>query len=306
MNLKANIPFIDAHSHLHGLPYDAWETIGSTGIVATVLSAGNPHVHREIHVDPPDFEDVMRYWEEPIRLAASAEQKHFFKAYVALGISMMTKVVDWERAVDCLPEFFHDPNVIAVGETGIDPVQYFGMQWDLEEQKLALEAQVKVAKQLNVPLILHTPTKKNQKDYLTQGKLAFSGAPTDNYKLYFLEMDLEVINKVGLDHRLLVVDHVDESILEFVLKETNAYIGIGVGQTMRHTNPKFFAEVIDQYGPNRIMINTDYIAYISDDFLAIPKAIREMLRRGIDPDSVQRAVFANANEFYRLGLTIEN
>ena len=303
MEVCAAIPFIDAHSHLHGLPYDAWETIGSTGIVATVLSAGNPHVHREIHEEVPDFADVMRYWNEPLLLAASSEQKHFFKAYVAAGISMMTKVVDWEKAVDYLPELLKNPLVIAIGETGVDPVQYFGMQWDMEEQKLALEAQVKVAKQMDVPIILHTPTKKNQRDYLTQGKLAFSGAPTENYKRYFLDIDLEIINRVGLDHRRLVIDHADETILDFVLKETNAYVGIGVGQSMRHTNPKFFSEVIEQYGPDRIMINSDYIAYISDDLMAIPKAIREMLRRGVDEASVRRAVFGNANDFYRLGLS---
>jgi predicted metal-dependent TIM-barrel fold hydrolase len=50
------------------------------------------------------------------------------------------------------------------------------------------------------------------------------------------------------------------------------------------------------------MINSDHVAYISTDLLAIPKTIREMRRRGIDEQTIRRAVFDNANEFYALGL----
>ena len=44
MSASAVIPYIDSHCHTHGFPYDAWETVGATGIAAAVISAGNPHV----------------------------------------------------------------------------------------------------------------------------------------------------------------------------------------------------------------------------------------------------------------------
>ena len=50
------------------------------------------------------------------------------------------------------------------------------------------------------------------------------------------------------------------------------------------------------------MINSDHIAYVGNDMMAIPKAIREMLRRGIDRASIRKAVFDNANAFYGLGV----
>lgn len=55
MSTSAVIPYIDSHCHTHGFPYDAWETVGATGIAAAVISAGNPHVHREIHEEVPDL-----------------------------------------------------------------------------------------------------------------------------------------------------------------------------------------------------------------------------------------------------------
>ncbi len=174
------------------------------------------------------------------------------------------------------------------------------MGWDLEDQKRAFEAQVRLAKTLDVPFILHTPTPKKARDFMH--KLAASGLPAKDYKRHYLDMDMEIINRVGLDHKRLVIDHVDETILDYCLKETKAYLGIGVGQTLRHTNPIWFADVVEEHGPERLMINSDHIAYVGNDMMAIPKAIREMLRRGISRESIGKAVFGNANAFYRLKL----
>lgn len=300
MASSAVIPYIDSHCHTHGFPYDAWETIGSTGVAAVVISAGNPHVHREIHDEVPDFNDVRRYWEEPIRFSKSAENMHFFKVFVGVGISFMTRVDQWEQALDLIPELLKKSNVVAIGETGIDPVQYFGMRWPIEEQKIVFEEQVRLAKKLDVPFILHTPTPKKKRDFLHE--LAVSEIPNEEYKRYFLDFDMEIINKVGLDHKRLVIDHVDETILEYVLEETDAYIGIGVGQTMRHTNPQYFADVVERHGPDRLMVNSDHVAYVSNDLLAIPKTIRELRRRGVKDLNIRKAVFSNANEFYGLNL----
>ena len=300
MASSAVIPYIDSHCHTHGFPYDAWETIGSTGVAAVVISAGNPHVHREIHDEVPDLNDVRRYWEEPIRFSKSAENMHFFKVFVGVGISFMTRVDQWEQALDLIPELLKKPNVVAIGETGIDPVQYFGMRWPIEEQKIVFEEQVRLAKKLDVPFILHTPTPKKNRDFLHE--LAVSEIPNEEYKRYFLDFDMEIINKVGLDHKRLVIDHVDETILEYVLEETDAYIGIGVGQTMRHTNPQYFADVVERHGPDRLMVNSDHVAYVSNDLLAIPKTIRELRRRGVKDLNIRKAVFSNANEFYGLNL----
>jgi len=300
MASSAVIPYIDSHCHTHGFPYDAWETIGSTGVAAVVISAGNPHVHREIHDEVPDFNDVRRYWEEPIRFSKSAENMHFFKVFVGVGISFMTRVDQWEQALDLIPELLKKSNVVAIGETGIDPVQYFGMRWPIEEQKIVFEEQVRLAKKLDVPFILHTPTPKKSRDFLHE--LAVSEIPNEEYKRYFLDLDMEIINKVGLDHKRLVIDHVDETILEYVLEETDAYIGIGVGQTMRHTNPQYFADVVERHGPDRLMVNSDHVAYVSNDLLAIPKTIRELRRRGVKDLNIRKAVFSNANQFYGLNL----
>ena len=93
--------------------------------------------------------------------------------------------------------------------------------------------------------------------------------------------------------------YLHETILDYALNETGAYVGIGVGQTMRHTNPKFFADVVERYGPDRLMVNSDHVAYVGCDLLAIPKAIRELSTWGVPWSRVRkgdRQVVVNAEK----------
>jgi len=293
MPANAVLPYIDAHCHTHGLPFDAWETLGSSGCAAVVLSVGNPHVYREIHPEVPDWNVMRHYWEGAIRFAPEAERTHFMKVFVAVGISFMTYWREWQLAIDALPEFLRMPHVVAIGETGIDPWQYWGYQWPADEGEQAFAEQIRIAKEHDLPVILHTPTQR--KGFMPE-------MPPDRYKRHFLDQDLEIINRIGLDHRRIVIDHADETILEHALKETKAYIGIGVGVTLRRTGPIFFADTIERFGSERFLINTDHMAELACDLLAVPKTIREMRRRGIDEASIHRVVFDNANECFRLGL----
>ena len=125
--------------------------------------AGTPHVHREIWKRAPGPEDVRRLWESPLRMAEAAEAKHHIRAMCAVGVSSMTRVDGWERLIDALPGYLENERVAALGEVGLDPGQYFGFSWDLEDQARCLEAQARMAAELKKPLILHTPTYKEPK-----------------------------------------------------------------------------------------------------------------------------------------------
>jgi predicted metal-dependent TIM-barrel fold hydrolase len=276
------------------------------GIAAVVLSAGNPHVYRETYAEAPDAATVRRFWEVPIRLAPDLEKIHFFKVFVAVGISFQTAVRQWEQLIELLPEYLQKPHVVGLGEIGIDPVQHAGFELSLEEQKAIFEEQVRVAKKLDVPLMLHTPIPKKAQYH--PGGLGVSEVLSrisrEQYKRYFLDLDMEIINRVGLNHRRLVIDHADETIIEYALRETDAYVGISIGQwpTWRRTDWYFFADTVERYGPERLIVNTDQGANTGGDLLAIPRAIREMRRRGIDEQSIQRVVFDNANQCFSLDL----
>jgi len=293
--------YIDSHNHMHALSWDEWELFAMTGMAGAVLSCGNPHVHREIWETPPSAADIFRFWDSPIRLARVAEDKHFMRLRCALGVSSMMRVDGWEKLTEKLPEYLDDPHVVAVGEVGLDPSQYFQLTWPLEDQERCLEAQARIASEAGVPLILHTPTPKKNADFL--GGVAVQGeVSSKEFRLHYLRRDLEVIKKAGLDHSLLVIDHVDGTIIDYVCTETAAWCAISIGSALRPIHSSQVAEWVQKYGPDRIMLNSDHLGYRSIDFFSVPKALRAMRRSEIPEINIRRVSFDNANELFGLNL----
>ena len=292
--------YIDSHNHMHALSWDEWERFAMTGMAGAILSCGNPHVYREIWESPPKAEDIFRFWDSPIRMARVSEEKYFMRIRCAVGISSMTRVEGWESLVERLPQYLNDPHVVAVGEAGLDPSQYFQLTWPLEDQARCLEVQAHIAAGAGKPLILHTPTPKKSKDFL--GNVAVQeNIPPEEYRLHYLQRDLEIVEKAGLPHHLLVIDHVDGTIIDFVHKETSAWCGISIGSALRPIHPERVVEWVKEYGADRILLNSDHLGYRSIDFYSVPKTLRALKRAGISGGEIRQVSFDNANELFEMG-----
>jgi predicted metal-dependent TIM-barrel fold hydrolase len=100
----------------------------------------------------------------------------------------------------------------------------------------------------------------------------------------------------------VVIDHVDQGVIGYVLEKTHAWVGISIGSGLRTLEPRDAARMVAQYGPERIMLNSDVVAYRACDVLAIPKTIREMLRLGLKAEDIRRVVYENAKQLYALSL----
>jgi predicted metal-dependent TIM-barrel fold hydrolase len=154
-----------------------------------VLSSGNPHVFQEVHDEVPDLDDMIRYWEGAIKFAPMAGQKYLMNVFVALGVSFMTRWQQWEEGLELLPKYLKMPGVVALGETGVDPWQYWGYKAPMDEQKAIVTEEVRIAKELDIPIILHTPTQR--KGFMPEMK-------PEEYKRHFLDIDMEIINREQL------------------------------------------------------------------------------------------------------------
>jgi predicted metal-dependent TIM-barrel fold hydrolase len=284
---------------MHSLSHDDWELMAMTGLKGAVLSSGNPYIYREVLEEPPGEAEIMRHWKQSLRISKTAPGSHFIHLFVAAGISSMTFVRDCDILLEHLAEISQLDDVVAIGEVGIDPVQYFGMQWPIDDQRRVLREQFKIAKQAGKPAILHTPTPKNATDYAI--KLSGGALPSaQDYRLAYLKMDLEELAASGLDEKALIVDHTDRSIIEYVLDNTKCMVGISIGSGLRKLDPQDAARMVADYGAGRIMLNSDVLAYRASDILAIPKTIRAMKRLKVADADIHKVVFANAVETYKL------
>lgn len=123
------------------------------------------HVHLNFDIFAPDIEAVRSRWREAgvIRLVHSCVEPSEFASIQALaqrfpeiGFAVGLHPLDAEKwtadtASQILSFASSDTKVVAIGETGLD----FYKADNQEQQRMVFEAQLGVASQLNLPVIIH-------------------------------------------------------------------------------------------------------------------------------------------------------
>lgn len=126
---------IDSHCHL--------PMIESEGGVAEILENARRNEVTEmlcVSIDMDSFPEVLK-------LAKAHDNVH-----ASIGVHPNTELpgdIDVEEMI----EIGQDPDIIAIGETGLD---YFRSQGDLEWQRKRFRDHIHVAKSVNKPLIVHS------------------------------------------------------------------------------------------------------------------------------------------------------
>lgn len=154
-----------------------------------------------------------------------------------------------------------------------------------------MSLQLEIAKDRDLPVILHTPPD------VGQTQLAVSVT----YEMKrFVERSVDLVHRVGLPADRVVLDHLDtEEWVKFAL-ESGWHAGITI-QEWRGVSPEQAARLSDTFGPDRGLLNTD-TSSMPSDHLGVPKAVFSMRRRKIPGEKIQRVVYRNPLTFYRLPL----
>ncbi len=149
----------------------------------------------------------------------------------------------------------------AVGEVGL-------FKMDKVEKKVLAKA-FAVAKQKNLLVVMHTPVEE---------------------KLRALELSLDLLAESGLDASRVIVDHLTSETLP-VAKEAGCHLGLSIHPVK--LSPENGAELVAEYGSERILINSDLGANPSYLF-AIPGCISAMRDMGLEEHTIRKVVFDNA------------
>jgi predicted metal-dependent TIM-barrel fold hydrolase len=150
-----NLPWVDVHNHAHTLSWADRERYALAGCRSMVMVAAGYHW---LPYRPVAADDVRFLWDDAIGRRGRIEHEHLFEADLALGIHTGVRVEDPETLVDALDEYCELEEVVAVGETGITPDQHVSA-WDLEGQRAVVGAQMELARDHDLPVLLHTPNR---------------------------------------------------------------------------------------------------------------------------------------------------
>jgi hypothetical protein len=250
--------FIESHTHASMVPYDGFKSMAAKGInkavsCAIVISAR----HAESYFD--HFRMISGFYRQ---VAATCGVELFS----AVGIHPVGIPDDWTRVIDRLPEFLRDDTVVAIGEVGMNHASPL--------EKDVLRAQLEVAVNHNVPVIIHTP-KENRP--------------------HIVDITLNIAVQAGIEPGLLVIDHANLDII----KQINDF-GAIPGITVREQNmtPEVLVENLDLFKNG--MLNSDYSNIMPNDPVGLIKAVEYMQSRQIDLNIIQEMAGGKAARVYRL------
>ncbi|GAB2472993.1 hydrolase TatD [Hymenobacter qilianensis] len=254
--------FIDPHVHMTSRTTDDYEAMRNAGVVAIIEPAfwmGQPRTQ------VGTFKD---YYSHLIGFERFRASQFGIKHYCTIGLNSKEANNEAlaEEVMELLPLFVCKEGVVGVGEIGYDD------QTAAEDKYYRL--QLELAREVNLPVQIHTPHRDKKKGTLRS---------------------MEVALEHGLDPSMVIVDHNNEETVQDVL-DRGFWAAFTIYPHTKMGNERM-TEIVKQYGPERIFINSAADWGISDP-LAVPKTAHLMLERGIPAETVQLVTYQNALEAF--------
>jgi len=255
--------YIDPHIHMVSRTTDDYQRMALAGCVAVSEPAFWAGFDRS---SPQGFYDYYRHLteQEPKRAAAYGI-RHY--AWICINPKEAEDVGFAREVIRIIPEFLDRPNVLGVGEIGLNK--------NSRNELAILEEQIDLAARYNQLILVHTPHLED--------------------KLKGTRLIIDAIRRHGgIDPGRVLIDHVEEHTVKTVLDA-----GFWAGMTLypeTKCTPQRAADIIECYGTERLWINSASDWGPSDP-LAVPKCRLEMRRRGHRDETIERISFENPRTF---------
>jgi predicted metal-dependent TIM-barrel fold hydrolase len=305
-----NLPWIDVHNHAHTLSWDDRERYALAGCRSMLMVASGYHW---TPYKPVRASDVEFLWADAINRRRAIERNHFFEAKLGLGVHTGVRIENPDELLATMADYAALDEVVAIGETGVTPSQHVEA-WALDEQRAVVEAQMGLAADNDLPVILHTPNRSGGDDDSGPSYREELGIPgyektpglgqeavidVENPALEAVKIDVAAAHDAGLDEERIVASHADGNNTAYLMEETDCYLSYTIGHSwLIGVTVADVAEAIQTYGPERIMVDTDCANVLRTDPFALKRAVFELYRYGIDPDDIRRVVLENPREVF--------
>ncbi len=255
--------YIDPHIHMVSRTTDDYQRMAQAGCVAVTEPAFWAGFDRS---SVQGFFDYFRQLtdSEPKRASHYGIQ-HF--TWLCINPKEADDPIFAREVIDIIPDFLEKPNVLGIGEIGLNK--------NTKNELKILEEQIALADKFNQLILVHTPHLED--------------------KLKGTRLIMDAIKRNGnIDPGKVLIDHVEEHTVEAVLDQ-----GYWAGMTLypdSKCTPQRATDIIEMYGSERLWINSAGDWGHSDP-LAVPKTHVEMLRRGHTKSSIEQISYTNPAKF---------
>lgn len=254
--------FIDPHAHMISRTTDDYEAMAASGVVAVIEPAfwvGQPRTHVATYMD---------YLSAIVGFERFRAGQFGIRHYCTIGLNSKEANNEElaEAVMEILPRFALKEGVVAIGEIGYDE------QTELEDRYF--RAQLELAKELDLPVMIHTPHRDKKRG---------------------TSRSMDVCEEHGMDPTKIIVDHNNEETVGEVL-DRGYWAAFSIYPSTKMGNARM-VEILSQYGADRIMVDSACDWGISEP-LGVAKTARLALERGIPEENVRKVCYQNALDAY--------
>jgi predicted metal-dependent TIM-barrel fold hydrolase len=172
-----------------------------------------------------------------------------------------------QGVIDLLPRYLEKDGVVAVGEIGFDD--------QTEAEAKHFSAQIELAKEFHLPVLIHTPHRDKKRG---------------------TERTLALVRESGIRPELVLIDHNTEETLPLVLP-SGCWAGHSIYPKTKMDEQRM-VQLVKQYGGERMVINSAADWGVSDP-LKVPQTVQAMVEAGIPHSTITRIVWDNPVNFFR-------
>jgi predicted metal-dependent TIM-barrel fold hydrolase len=257
--------YIDPHIHMISRVTDDYHRMAQCGCVAVSEPAFWAGFDRG---SAEGFRDYFRHLTEvePKR-AAQFGVKHF--SWLCINAKEAENVKLSREIIALIPEYLNRPNVLGIGEIGLNK--------NTRNEATVFQEHVDLAMKTNELILIHTPHLE------------------DKFKGTRMIIDM-LKNDKRVDPSRVCVDHVEEHTVRLAL-EGGFWCGMTLYPTTKCT-PARACDILEMYGTERILANSAG-DWGKSDPLAVPELILEMRRRGHREDVIRKVVYENPLALFR-------
>jgi len=257
--------FIDPHVHMISRTTDDYERMARMGCVALSEPAfwagfdrGSAEAFRDYFRQLTDFEPKRAGW---------SGIQHY--TWLCINAKEAENVQLSREVIEIIPEFLDKPNVLGIGEIGLNK--------NTLNESTIFEEQYDLALKTRELVLIHTPHLK------------------DKYRGTRMIVDM-LRNDPRTEPERVLIDHVEEHTVG-VAREHGFWCAMTLYPLTKCT-PARAVDIIERYGDDRIMVNSAGDWGPSNP-CAVPDFVMEMRKRGYPDSRIKKIVYDNPLEFFR-------
>ena len=255
--------YIEPHAHMVSRTTDDYEHMALAGCEVVCEPAFWAGFDRS---SPAGFFDYFsQLTEHEPKRAAKFGLKHF--CWLCINSKEAEDVKLAEEVIALIPKFLDRPNVLGIGEIGLNK--------NSRNELRVLEMQIELAAKFDRMILVHTP---HLEDKLKGTRLILDALKNDR----------------RIRPERVIIDHVEEHTVKMVL-DTGMWAGMTLYPETKCT-PARAIDILETFGHERLWMNSACDWGVSDP-LAVPKTALEMKKRGHIDVAIEKVIFKNPKQF---------